>query len=82
MNPHILSHLERKRLLAYNLDKQETSAIRNIRSRAIKNMPRLMKDLFLTALFLEEKELANLINNHIDWETSINEAKLRISEEK
>jgi len=82
VNPHILSALERERLLDYNIDKQETQAIRNIRSRAIKNMPRLMKDLFLTALFLEDQILSNFINNHIDWETSINEAKLRISEEK
>jgi len=69
VNPHILSALERERLLDYNIDKQETQAIRNIRSRAIKNMPRLMKDLFLTALFLEDQILANFINNHIEWET-------------
>jgi len=68
VNPHILSTLERRRILDFNEDKQETQAIRNIRSRAQKNWPRLMKDMFLTALFLDKQELASFINYHIDWE--------------
>ena len=68
MNPHILSSLERSRILEFNDTKEENQAIRNIRSRAIKNKQRLMIDLFLIALFLEDTDLANYLNNHIDWE--------------
>ena len=68
MNPHILSSLERKRIIDFLKDKQETHAIQNIRSRANKNWPRLMKDMFLTALFLEKPELASMLNDQIDWE--------------
>ena len=68
MNPHILSRLERSRINTFIKDKQETPAIRVIRSRARKNMKRLMIDLFLLALFLDEKELASYLNDQIDWE--------------
>ncbi len=68
MNQHILSPLERKRIIAFLNDKQETPPIQNIRSRARKNLPRLMKDMFLVARFLEKKELADYIGPQIDWE--------------
>ena len=68
MNPHILSTLERRRILDFNEDQQETPAIRTIRSRTRKNLPRLMKDIFLISLFLGETKLARFINDHIDWE--------------
>ena len=68
MNPHILSPLERKRMLDFIEDKEETPAIRNIRSRALKNWPRLMTDMFLTALFLENSELASILNDYMGGE--------------
>lgn len=69
MNPHILSPLERLRMLDFIKDKQETTAIRNIRSRANKNWTRLMEDMFLTALFLDKKKLADHLNDQINQET-------------
>ena len=68
MNPHILSTLERRRILDFNEDKQETQAIRNIRSRAHKNWKTIMKDMYLLSLFLNKEELSFFINDHIDWE--------------
>ena len=68
MNPHILSTLERRRILDFNEDKQETQAIRNIRSRALKNWKTIMKDMYLLSLFLNKEELSLFINDHIDWE--------------
>jgi len=68
MNPHILSTLERRRILDFNEDKQETQAIRNIRSRALKNWKTIMKDMYLLSLFLNKEELSFFINDHIDWE--------------
>ncbi len=69
MNPHILSPLERQRIVDFNKDKQETPAIQNIRSRARKNWSRLRNDMFLIAVFLDENELASHLNNLSDWET-------------
>lgn len=68
MNPHILSPLEKRRILAFVDDEQETQAIRNIRSRARKNWPRLMTDIFVLALFLEKQELADYLNTQDNQE--------------
>ena len=68
MNPHILSTLERRRILDFNEDKQETQAIRNIRSRALKNWKTIIKDMLLTAIFLDKQELAHYLYTQIDWE--------------
>ena len=68
MNPHILSPLERQRISDFLIDNQESPAIRNIRSRARKNYPRLMKDLLLIAVFFDDKELYSVAYDRIDWE--------------
>jgi len=65
-------------MLDFLKDKKETTAIRNIRSRANKNWPRLMKDMFLTARFLEKEDLAHFLNDQIAEE----EDMILVSKEK
>ena len=62
MNPHILSTLERTRILTFIDDEQETPAIRNIRSRSRKNLPQLREDMALIAAFLDKK------GSQVKWE--------------